>query len=269
MSKAIGVDIGGTGIKVGFVDVSSGEFVVERIKAATPPGGEPEDIARVTRDLIEQLDAPPSTPVGVAFPSAIVNGVTRLAANVSQRWIDFEAERFFEKELGREIHFINDADAAGFAEVTYGAARGQRGLVIVTTLGTGIGSALIYNGVLVPGSELGHLELHGVDAEKRASNKARETQNLSWEEWAERLQEFYAHVEMLFSPDLFIVGGGVSRSADEFLPLIHLRTPIVPAALRNRAGIMGAAALAAPEYAPETVEIVVVVNGSTDTPGSV
>lgn len=269
MSTAIGVDIGGTGIKVGHVDVATGEFVVERIKAATPAGGEPEDIARVTRELIDQLDAPKSTPVGVAFPSAIVGGVTRLAANVSQRWINFEAERFFETELEREIHFINDADAAGFAEVTYGAARGQRGLVIMTTLGTGIGSALIYNGVLVPGSELGHLEIHGVDAEKRASNKARESQDLSWTEWAERLQEFYAHVEMLFSPNLFIVGGGVSRRAEEFLPLLHLRTPIVPAALRNRAGILGAAALAAPEYAPEAVELVVEVNGPTDTPGSV
>lgn len=269
MSQAIGVDIGGTGIKVGLVDVTTGTLLGKRLKVPTPQGGEPEDIARATRDLITQLAAPEETPVGVAFPSAIVDGVTRLAANVSQRWIGFEAEKFFARELGRDIHFINDADAAGFAEVTYGAARGQQGLVIVTTLGTGVGSALIYNGVLIPGSELGHLELHGADAEKIASNKARESGGLSWAEWAAGLQDFYAHVEMLFSPHLFIVGGGVSESADKFLPLLTLRTPIVPATLLNLAGILGAAALAAPEYDPGTVEMVVDVNGPTYTPGSV
>jgi polyphosphate glucokinase len=170
-----------------------------------------------------------------------------LAANISQRWIGFEAEKFFEHELGRNIHFVNDADAAGYAEVCYGAAQNQQGLVIMTTLGTGIGSAMIYNGVLIPNSELGHLEIDGKDAEKRASAIVREKKGLSYEEWAMRLQRYYSHVEMLFCPELFIVGGGVSKSYDQFLPLLDLKTPIVPATLFNRAGIMGAARLAVEE----------------------
>ncbi len=249
---AIGIDIGGTGIKGGLVDVKTGEFVRDRVRVATPEGGEPEAIAAVTRDVISQLDAPADTPVGVAFPSAIRNGITMLAANVSQRWIGFEAEKFFEKELAREIHFINDADAAGFAEVKYGAARDHEGLVILTTLGTGIGSAFIYNGVLIPNSELGHLEIDGYDAETRASAVAREREGISYEEWSVRLQRYYSHVEMLFSPDLFLVGGGVSKSHDQFLPLLNLRTPIIPATLLNRAGILGAAALAHDAQKPKS-----------------
>jgi polyphosphate glucokinase len=247
---SIGIDIGGTGIKGGLVDVESGDFVGERIRVLTPEGGEPEDIVTVTREIIEQLDAPHNTPVGVAFPSAIRHGVTMLAANISQRWIGFQAEEFFEKELQREIHFINDADAAGFAEVKYGAAQDRDGLVIMTTLGTGIGSAFIYNGVLIPNTELGHLEIDGFDAETRASAVAREREGISYEEWAVRLQRYYSHVEMLFSPDLFLVGGGVSKSHDQFLPLLDLRTPIIPATLLNRAGTLGAAALAAGPHHP-------------------
>ena len=147
--------------------------------------------------------------------------------------------------IGRDIHFVNDADAAGYAEAVFGAARGQRGLVLMTTLGTGIGSALIYNGVLVPNSELGHLELDGRDAETWAANSAREREQLSFADWAVRLTRYYGHLERLFSPDLFVIGGGVSKQHEEFMPLIGVRTPIVPAALRNNAGIIGAAALAA------------------------
>jgi polyphosphate glucokinase len=241
---AIGIDIGGTGIKGGLVNLKSGALVGERIRVLTPEGGEPEDIAAVTREIIEQLNAPADTPIGVAFPSAIRGGITMLAANVSKRWIGFEAEKFFESELGREIHFINDADAAGFAEVKYGAARDHEGLVILTTLGTGIGSAFIYNGVLIPNTELGHLEIDGFDAETKASAVARERDGIDYVEWAGRLQRYYSHVEMLFSPDLFLVGGGVSKSHDQFLPLLTLRTPIIPATLFNRAGTLGAAALA-------------------------
>lgn len=244
MTLAVGVDIGGTGIKAGLVDLASGELVGERAKADTPEGGEPEDIARVTRDLIAQTGATPDTPVGIAFPSSIVDGITRLAANVSERWIGFAAEEFFERELRRPIHFINDADAAGYAESQFGAAKGVRGLVIMTTLGTGIGSALVYNGQLVPGAELGHLEIDGRDAESHASNRVRESEGLSWAEWATRLSRFYQHVEMLFSPRLFVVGGGVSKHADEFIGLISTRTPLVVAEHRNLAGILGAAALA-------------------------
>jgi polyphosphate glucokinase len=247
---SIGIDIGGTGIKAGLVDVSTGEFIGERIRVLTPEGGEPGDIAAVTREIVDALDAPHETPVGVAFPSAIRNGVTMLAANISQRWIGFEAEKFFESQLGRDIHFINDADAAGFAEVKFGAAKDRSGLVIMTTLGTGIGSAFIYDGVLIPNTELGHLEIDGVDAETKASAVAREREGISYEEWAVRLQRYYSHVEMLFSPDLFLVGGGVSKSHDQFLPLLNLRTPIIPATLFNRAGILGAAALADAPHVP-------------------
>ena len=167
------------------------------------------------------------------------------AANVSDAWIGLDADAAFGEALGRDIHFVNDADAAGFAEARFGAARDVRGLTIMTTLGTGIGSAFVFRGVLIPNTELGHLEIDGHDAEERAANSAREREDLSFTEWAERLQRFYSHVEFLFSPRLFVVGGGVSKQHEDFLPLLELRTPIVPAELRNNAGIIGAAALAA------------------------
>ncbi len=245
MSTAVGIDIGGTGIKAAIVDVVTGELVSERLKVATPKGGSPDAIVREVVSLLEKLAPEPVAPVGVCFPAIVLHGRTMSAANVSKEWIGLQAEELFEKELGREIHFVNDADAAGFAEAKYGAAKGKPGLIILTTLGTGIGSAFIYNGVLIPNSELGHLEIDGRDAERRASNAVRERSRLSWKRWTARLQRFYSHVEFLFSPDLFIVGGGVSKHHEEFLPLLKLRTPIVPAELRNNAGILGAAALAA------------------------
>ncbi len=242
--QAVGVDIGGTGVKAALVDVKSGELLSDRIKLPTPTGGEPDAIRDAVVELVGRLDAGASTPIGVTFPAIVRHGRTMSAANVSKAWIGLEAEQLFERALGRDIHFVNDADAAGFAEDHYGAAKDASGLVIMTTLGTGIGGAFIYNGVLIPNAELGHLELDGHDAESRASNRAREREELSWEAWAERLQRYYSHLEFLFSPDLFVVGGGVSKSADLFLPLLHLDTPIVPAKLRNNAGIIGAAALA-------------------------
>ena len=173
------------------------------------------------------------------------------AANVSSAWIGLEAEKLFEESIGLDITFVNDADAAGVAEAHFGAARGVRGLVIMTTLGTGIGSALIYNGVLIPNAELGHMDVGGRrDFEKRASYAAKERGRLSWNRWAVRLQTYYSQLEMLLWPDLFIVGGGVSKHYKQFLPLLRLRTPIVPAALRNNAGILGAAALASQLVAP-------------------
>ena len=242
---AIGIDIGGTGIKGGVVDVGTGELVSERVKVATPTGGEPDDIVAAVVEMIggfgSQADG---LPVGVCFPAIVRNGRTMSAANVSQKWIGLEAEKLFEKALGRDIFFVNDADAAGIAEVNFGAARGTRGLVILTTLGTGIGTAFLYNGVLVPNTELGHLEIDGKDAESRASYAAKERKGLDWKQWAKVLQKFYARLEFLFSPSLFIVGGGVSKSYEEFLPLLTLTTPIVPAVLRNNAGILGAATLA-------------------------
>jgi polyphosphate glucokinase len=249
MTRAVGIDIGGTGIKAAIVDIEKGVLESERLKVSTPEGGSPEGIIDAVVDLVEQLgiDDDHSIPVGVCFPAVILDGKTMSAANISSEWIGLEAEALFEARLGRDIHFVNDADAAGYAEVRYGAAADRPGLTIVTTLGTGIGSALIYNGVLIPNSELGHLELDGLDAEDRAANSVREAEDLSWESWAERLQRYYSHLEMLFSPALFIVGGGVSKSHHEFLPLLRLDTPIVPAGLRNNAGILGAAALAVRE----------------------
>jgi len=245
MTVALGIDIGGTGIKGALVDVETGELVSERIKLDTPEGGEPEAIAATVVELTTALgSAADGVPVGVCFPAVVRHGVTMSAANVSDRWIGFDAEKFFEKHLGRDIVFVNDADAAGVAEARYGAAKGRDGLIILTTLGTGIGTALIYNGVLVPNSELGHLEMNGKDAEKQASFAAKEKKDLTWAKWATRLQQYYSIIELLFSPDLIIVGGGVSKSHEEFLPLLKLTAPIIPAELRNNAGIVGAAALA-------------------------
>ena len=244
---AIGIDIGGTGIKGAVVDLGTGALVTERLKVRTPEGGRPADILEATRELLAVVAerGGATLPLGVCFPAIVRHGRTLSAANVSDEWIGLEAERLFEHELGRPIHFINDADAAGYAEARFGAARDVEGLVILTTLGTGIGSAMIYDGVLVPNSELGHLELDGHDAERRAAYSAMERESLSWEEWAARLQQYYSHVEFLFSPDLLVVGGGVSKHHEQFLPLLDLATPIVPATFRNNAGLLGAAALAA------------------------
>jgi polyphosphate glucokinase len=248
MKKALGVDIGGTGIKGAVVDIDTGDLVSERIKLPTPHGGEPDDIVKVVVEIIEKLGGlEDDIPVGICFPAVVKNGRTMSAANVSHSWIGLEAEALFEKGLGRDIHFVNDADAAGYAEVRYGAARDVDGVVMLTTLGTGIGTALIFNGILIPNTELGHMEVKGKDAETRASFAAKERGHLSYEKWAKRLQAYYSKLEMLFSPDLFIVGGGVSKSHELFLPLLDLKTPIVPAKLRNNAGILGAAALAVPE----------------------
>lgn len=247
-TRAVGVDIGGTGIKGAIVDLSTGRLLTDRIKVPTPKGAEPEDVLAAVNVVLETLEVTDShdVPLGVAFPAIVKNGRTLSAANVADTWIGFEAEKFFEDGLGRQIHFANDADVAGVAELRYGAARDRDGLVILTTLGTGIGSAMIYNGVLVPNSELGHLHRakHGKDAEAWAAYSAMERDELDWAEWAERLQWYYGHLEFLFTPDLFIVGGGVSKHADKFLPLLELQTPIVPAVHRNNAGIIGAAALA-------------------------
>jgi polyphosphate glucokinase len=242
---AIGIDIGGTGIKGGLVDLDSGELVSDRIKLPTPEGGEPDGIVQTTKEIVDKLAAEqPDAAVGVCFPAIVSHGVTLSAANVSKKWIDLPAEELFEKTLGRDIHFVNDADAAGYAESRFGAARDRKGLIIMTTLGTGIGSALIYNGVLIPNAELGHLEIDGHDAESRAAYSAKERENLNWEKWAKRLKKYYSTLEFLFTPDLFIVGGGVSKNYQDFLPLLELKTEIVPAVHRNNAGILGAAALA-------------------------
>jgi polyphosphate glucokinase len=242
--QPFGIDFGGSGIKGAPVDLGTGEFAGERVRIETPQRATPERVADVVEALLEQAGAHAHAPVGITVPAVVRHGVVRSAANIDRSWIGVDAERLFTLRLSRPVTVMNDADAAGFAETRYGAAAGNSGLVIVTTLGTGIGSALVYDGVLVPNTELGHLEIDGHDAETRASNGVREQEQLSWKEWANRLTTYYRTVERLFSPDLFVVGGGVSKNADKFLARIDIETPIVPATLKNTAGIVGAALLA-------------------------
>lgn len=239
-THAFGIDFGGTGIKGAPVDLAKGDFSAERVRIKTPSKSTPKNVAEVFVELLAAF--PDSTgPVGVTVPGVVRHGVVRTAANIDEEWIGTDADQLFSQATGREVHVVNDADAAGLAEVRYGAARDQRGLVIVTTLGTGIGTALVYDGVLIPNSELGHLEIDGHDAERRAANSAREREDLSWSHWAKRLQTYYRALENLFAPDLFVVGGGVSKQSAQFLPLLDLDTEIVPAQLRNDAGAVGAA----------------------------
>ena len=239
-----GIDFGGSGIKGAQVDLGTGEFATERVRIETPDAGRPDDVADVVTELVAR-GADDGAPVGVTVPGVVVRGVVCSAANIDPSWIGTDAVRLFGERSGRDVVVVNDADAAGLAEVRYGAARDRSGLVVVTTLGTGIGTALVYDGVLVPNAELGHLEINGQDAETVAANSVREKQELSWQAWAQRLTDYYRTLERLLSPDLFVVGGGVSKHADKYLPLIDVETPIVPATLRNTAGIVGAAVLAA------------------------
>lgn len=235
----IGIDFGGSGIKAAAVDLDTGDFAGERTRIDTPQPSTPDAVAKVLVDLLDAVDA--DGPVGVTVPGVVRGGVVGSAANIDQSWIGADASAVFGTATGRRVVALNDADAAGLAEAAFGAARGQRGLVVMTTLGTGIGSALLYDGALVPNAELGHLEIDGRNAESHAANSAREREDLDWAEWADRLTVYYTTVERLLSPDLFVVGGGVSKHADKFLPLIKIDTPIIPALLRNKAGIIGAA----------------------------
>jgi polyphosphate glucokinase len=238
----IGIDFGGTGIKAAPVDLDTGEFAAERERIDTPERSTPEAVGEIMAELVGRF--PDSTgAVGVAVPGVVRRGVVLSAANIDKSWIGVDADKVLTDRLGRPVHVLNDADAAGYAELQFGAAKGRDGLVILTTLGTGIGSALLWDGVLVPNSELGHLEIEGHDAESRAASSTREAEDLSWKDWAKRLTTYYRTLERLFSPDLFVVGGGISKKADKFLPLIEIDTEIVAATLKNTAGIVGAAAL--------------------------
>ena len=236
-----GIDFGGTGIKGAPVDLDKGAFAAERERIKTPSPVDPRGGRRGLRRAARQVPRLHADRSASPCPGVVRHGVVHSAANIDEAWIGTDADALFTEATGRDVHVVNDADAAGLAEVRYGAAKGRSGLVIVTTLGTGIGSALVYDGVLVPNSELGHLEIDGHDAESRAANSAREREDLSMEHWAKRLTTYYRTLEMLFSPDLFVVGGGISKQADEFLPLLEIDTEIVPATLLNKAGVVGAA----------------------------
>ncbi len=243
---AIGIDIGGTGIKGGIVNLTTGKLIGDRVRIDTPQPATPAAVAEVVSQIVAELsaldDAPaPDSPVGVTFPAIIHHGVARSAANVDKSWIGTDVDSLLTARLGRPVHVMNDADAAGLAEVRYGAGKGVDGTVLVITLGTGIGSALIHNGVLIPNIELGHLEIDSAVAESKASASARERDDLSWDEYAERLQRFFSHVEFLMSPNLFVIGGGISKRADDYLPKLSINTPIVTASSKNNAGIVGSA----------------------------
>ncbi len=234
-----GVDIGGTGIKAAPVDLTTGELTAERVRVPTPHPATPTAVSSVVGEVVSQFGW--TGPIGVAFPAAVKNGIAMTAANVDPSWVGADIEASIGKVTGTKVSAVNDADAAGVAELAYGAGRGQQGVVIMTTFGTGIGTALFLHGQLVPNTELGHLELDGKDAEKEASELVRERKGLSWSKWAKRVDRYLKHLEALFWPDLIIIGGGASRKADKFLPLLTLRTPVVPATLQNDAGIVGAA----------------------------
>ncbi len=242
---AFGVDIGGSGIKGAPVDLTTGELSADRVRISTPQPSTPAAVAATVAQVVDRFGLDHHVPVGVTFPAVVQHGVARSAANVDPSWIGTDVAQVVGAATGRTVHVVNDADAAGYAEVVYGAARREHGVVLVVTLGTGIGSALVVDRHLVPNTELGHLEIDGLDAESHAADSARERENLDWATWAARLQRYFDVVERLFSPDLIVVGGGVSKKHRLFLPLLDLRAPIVPAALRNAAGIVGAARLAA------------------------
>lgn len=239
MAHGFGVDIGGTGVKGAVVDLETGTFASDRVRIPTPHPATVDSLVSTVKAVV--TGAGWDGPFGCTFPGVVQHGVVHSAANLHKEWINVQLEARLSEATGHKVRALNDADAAGLAEMRYGAGRGKDGVVLVTTLGTGIGSALFNDGALVPNTELGHLEIDGHNAESRAASSVKEQENLSWEEWAKRLQTYYATLEKLFSPDLFVVGGGVSRKAKKFLPLLDLETEIVPAALQNEAGIIGAA----------------------------
>jgi polyphosphate glucokinase len=244
MAHVLGIDIGGTGIKAAPVDLEAGKLVTERVKVDTPHPARPDTVAAAVAEMAGKFDW--TGPVGITFPGVVDEGVIRTAANVDGSWIGTDAGGLFSAATGLHVGVVNDADAAGLAEMKFGAGTGQRGTVLMLTLGTGIGSALFIDGTLVPNTEFGHIEIHGKDAEKRASEIVREEEDLSWGKWAGRVDEYLEEMENLLSPKLIIIGGGVSRRSDKFLPLLkHLRATVVPAAMHNDAGIVGAA-MAAP-----------------------
>jgi polyphosphate glucokinase len=244
---ALGIDIGGTGIKAAPVDVATGKLLADRQKIATPRPALPDAIADVVKQLVTSFKW--SGPVGVTFPGVVIDGVIRTAANLDPAWIGVDAAALFGKAAGDPVRVLNDADAAGIAEMTFGAGVGEEGTVLMLTFGTGIGSALFTKGILVPNTEFGHVEIHGEDAETRASEHAKELHDLSWGKWAGRVDEYLQHVEAVLAPDLIIVGGGVSKQSEKWVPrLTGISARIVPAALLNDAGIVGAAMATAPEH---------------------
>ena len=237
---SFGVDIGGSGVKAAVVDMKTGEFVTERLKIATPQPANPDAVAEVVKELMEEADW--NGPVGITVPAVVKNQITRSAANIGGDWIGTDCQELFRKHLGnREVAVLNDADAAGLAEVAYGDEQARSGSVMLLTFGTGIGSALLMDGNLYPNSELGHLPFGHTSCEKWASSAVKEKEDLSFKEWAKRVDQVMHEYARLFSPQTSVVGGGISRKADKWVPLLTVEQKVVPAQLRNKAGIVGAA----------------------------
>ena len=237
--QILGIDIGGTGIKGAPVDTETGLLLVERYRLPTPEGAKPGPVAEVVKSIAGQFNW--ITPIGCGFPAVIRNGVAESAANINEKWIGMNVARLFSNATGCHVIVVNDADAAGLAEVTYGAGKGVQGVVMMITIGTGLGSALFIDGKLVPNTELGHIEVECDDAETIASDVVRKQQDLSWKQWAKRFDKYLCRLESLFSPDLMILGGGAIKKQDQFLPLLTVHTKVIPAELGNDAGIVGAA----------------------------
>ena len=237
--QILGIDVGGSGIKGAPVDTQAGKLQAERLRIPTPEPAEPEPVAQVVAQIVGSFKW--KGPIGIGFPAPIKNGVAMMAANVSPKWIGFNADDLFTKITGCDCTLINDADAAGLAEMAFGAGRSQKGTVIMITLGTGIGSAVFFDGQLLKNTEFGHIEIEGKQAEARASSAARDRHDLSWKKYAHRLDVYLQIMEKLFWPDLFIIGGGISKDHDKFIPLLTVDVPVVAAQLLNEAGIIGAA----------------------------
>ena len=241
----LGIDVGGSGIKGAPVDISTGDLLEERYRIKTPKGAKPEPVADTVAKIANFFDW--EGPIGIGFPAPIKDGVAMMAANISKKWIGVNADELFSKATGLPCTTLNDADAAGVAEMGFGAGRGQPGTVIVLTLGTGIGSAIFHGGRLFPNAEFGHVEVDGYEAELQASDFARKREDLSWKQYAQRLNRYLEVMERLFWPNLFIVGGGISKKHEKYLPLLTIDTPVVPAQMLNEAGIIGAALAARTE----------------------
>ena len=243
--QALGIDVGGSGIKGAPVDTKTGKLTAERVRIKTPRNAEPEPVAQVVAEIARSFNW--SGAIGIGFPAPIKAGVAMMAANISDKWVGTNADDLFTKTTGCDCTMINDADAAGLAEMRFGAGKGQPGTVIMITLGTGIGTAIFHRGNLLPNTEFGHLEMNRRDAEHRASDAIRQRDSLSWKKYAKRLNKYLAAMEKLFWPDLFIIGGGISKESDKYIPLLRIQTPVVTAQFLNEAGIVGAALAARTE----------------------
>jgi polyphosphate glucokinase len=237
--QVLGIDVGGSGIKGAPVETKTGELLAERIRIKTPKDAEPQPVVEVVAEIARSFNW--KKPIGIGFPAPIKAGITMMAANVSNKWVGTNADDLFTKITGCDCTMINDADAAGLAEVKFGAGKGQPGTVIMITLGTGIGTAIFHRGNLLPNTEFGHLEINGEEGEHRASDAARQRDGLSWKKYAKRLNKYLIAMERLFWPDLFIIGGGISKESEKYIPRLTIETMVIPAQFLNEAGIVGAA----------------------------